>query len=110
MKKLLIALVLVFCVSGSDAEAVDVWLDGNKLHEWCQSENPISCLAYVLGVSDVLTGGHFDPKYKLCDGPNATIRQYRDIVIKYLDDHPEERHVSAWSLVSLALHDAFQCK
>ncbi|UCD68921.1 MAG: hypothetical protein JSW48_02125 [Betaproteobacteria bacterium] len=58
---------------------------------------------YIEAVSDVFTGVRF------CPSANVTVGQVAAIVIKWLEDHPEDRHYSADSLVKAALEEAFPC-
>lgn len=83
---------------------------GNSLHSIC-SEPQASfasgvCLGYVLGLNDTYeaTGIKF-----FCAPETVTAGQLMDIATKYLKDHPEARHYTAASQVSLALSEAFPC-
>ncbi|SRR6266446_6244758 len=87
--------------------------DGNKLKDGLEHfkkrANEIEALdgmkavGYVLGVHDVYRGS-------LACGPStATAGQLVDIVLKYLETYPEERHYNAASLVRNALMMAFPC-
>jgi hypothetical protein len=82
--------------------------DGNYLWANCDSREDakqLYCLAYITGVSDaVRIAGSF------CPPDNATYGQSKDVVIKYLRDHPEERHYAAAFLVGYALGSVFPCK
>lgn len=70
-----------------------------------QPASRITCLGYVLGVADTLgaTGN-------ACIPPDTMEDQTRDLVIKYLHDHPESRHLGAASQVGISLMTAFPCK
>ena len=82
---------------------------GNKLYSRCSSPNNslehVYCLGYVAGATDSLQmDGH------ICVPDNVTVAQAVDVVMKYLRDHPEDRHFLAPSLADLALRQAFPCK
>jgi hypothetical protein len=47
---------------------------------------------------------------RVCIPSEATLAQVRDVVIRYLQEHPEERHYAASSLSLRALVLAFPCK
>jgi len=63
------------------------------------------CLGYVAGVSDVLTGLHI-----ICAGARIGLDEIKDVVVKYLREHPGERDMDADDLTSTALTLAFPCK
>ena len=72
------------------------FFDGNDLLRECEKGWSGSC--YVIGVID---GSGFD----LPTGTKGS--QLREIVRKYLKDHPEELHLSAADLVAEALSEAW---
>jgi hypothetical protein len=45
-----------------------------------------------------------------CIPPEATWQQTVDVVKRYLDQHPEQRHYAAVNLVAMALAEAYPCK
>ena len=61
-------------------------------------------LGYVLGVADSASW-----ESVACAPANVTAGQLADVVLKYLQDHPEERHKAAVGLVATALINAFPC-
>ncbi|MBX5001454.1 Rap1a/Tai family immunity protein [Rhizobium lentis] len=102
---------------------------GNELHELCQGDRE-AVLGYVAGVidkstydlsvlstldqappGDVVT---FARKYRMggfiCFPEGMILRQARDVVCKYIADHPENRQKTAEGLVQSALYDAWPCK
>jgi hypothetical protein len=64
------------------------------------------CLGYVIGMTDMLAG----PPDIVCLTNQVTVRQALDVVMRYLRDHPEDRHYPAASQGFLALKQAFPCK
>jgi hypothetical protein len=63
-------------------------------------------LGYVTAVSDAI--GWYATK-PVCPGGKLDNGQVRDIVIKYLREHPERRQYSAVSLATDAIQQAFPC-
>jgi hypothetical protein len=82
----------------------------------CQSDKPGSfdrglCFGYVQGVSDAID--HVRHYYELTQCPRGTTgitaRQVKDVVVKYLMAHPEQRRVQAASLAFNAMVEAWNC-
>lgn len=85
---------------------------GNKLSELCSYTDLDPCTTYILGVVDgqnaAVTATSRDVAY--CIPETASSGQIRDVVLKYLRDHPERRHIIAGTLIANALADAWpQC-
>jgi len=86
---------------------------GNGLLRYCDGMTPKDsnswgdglCYGYILGSAHT----YFDSKI-LCNSGKATHQQIRDIVVKYLIDHPESRHHNSASLILNSLSDIFSCK
>jgi hypothetical protein len=55
-------------------------------------------------VDSIPDGEGFEPD------PDVKISQHVDVVLAYLRDHPEKRHLSAYYLTRSALTDAFPSK
>jgi hypothetical protein len=70
------------------------------------------CLGYITGASDVdgMDGATFPERRHSCVREEVTNGQLKDVVVKYLKDHPEERHLLAAILVVKAQAKAFPCK
>ena len=100
---------------------------GNDVLEMCQYvEKPmrdqsvdqkaatIACLNYTSGfMAGVLAGSiaaSSDSRPIICPSEEVTAQQVSAVVLKYLRDHPEDRHESAVALVYIALAHAFPCK
>lgn len=76
--------------------------DGNDLHQSCTNNPNGFCLGYISGVVEARsTGG----RPTICPPEGAVLGQGRDMVIKFLRDKPELRHVQAPLLISTALFD-----
>jgi len=96
-------------VSGS------AWGNRNGLYSYCKSEHFSAqgfCKGFIQGVSEVLNGaadGRFGVlRFCLPDGVN--LGQEQDVVIKWLTENPQERHLPASLVVISALAEAFPCK
>jgi 2-methylcitrate dehydratase PrpD len=90
-------------------------MTGNKLLEECEATEPFRqafCLGYIMGVTDVdgMDGAAFPERRRTCVPEDVTNGQLLDILVKYLKNHPEERHYSAAVLAIKAITKAFPCK
>jgi hypothetical protein len=87
---------------------------GNRLYANCLGGDSQQrfCEGFIVAVADELRVAYasFAPKAYLCIPGDVAVQQLKDVVVLYLERHPEERHLSAASLVSTALVDAFPCK
>lgn len=82
------------------------WMSGNELYDMCSTASVVdraSCLAYVMGVLDGVRGLDQPPRTPV----GATGGQVRDVVTKYLADHPESRTLPARKIVTSAVIDAW---
>ena len=88
---------------------------GNRLYEDCRSGNYFNrgyCGGYVTGIVDTLEALQSRgilPPTALCVPEEVTKGQLADVVLKYLEQNPERRHLEAGSLVPEALNRAFPC-
>jgi Rap1a immunity proteins len=98
----------IFWSSFASAQAANAFLTGNCIFQKCDnaanSSESSFCAGYVAGITDALQRSR-----TVCLPKHVTVRQARDIIIKYLRNHPEERHYSAASEIALALKQAFPC-
>lgn len=99
------------------AEAELIW-SGNQIYDLCQhykadklkgSLGP-GCFMYIAGVTQTLILNE-DAKTMTapCPGKGVTSEQITDVVIKWIDDHPEKRDLPAPYIVMKSLNDAFPC-
>jgi hypothetical protein len=93
-------------------------ISGNELFDRCR-QSPAdeivaatACIAYTEGVADAMLDNqrHAVHGFQACFPRGAGIRQFRDIVVQYLEEYPAQRHLLASSLVAKALSDAFPCQ
>ncbi len=106
MRKLLLLAGLVLAAGQVQADS------GSELLEYCSAPETFLegvCLGYVMGIEDAhdsLVGTR--PFYCLSAGVSKG--QLELIVKKFLQENPEKLHLSAGTLVILALMEAFPCK
>jgi len=107
-------------------------IDGNTLYSACMaSEDLIQqgfCIGWMIGqiegessgafivlsqAGDDNTAAEVNPVINLflgrCIPESATNQQLKDVVVRYLENHPETRHQPARLLANLALGEAFPC-
>ncbi|AQS42054.1 MAG: Hypothetical protein BHV28_13710 [Candidatus Tokpelaia hoelldobleri] len=109
-----VAFVMVFMSSHANA-AGGYYLDGNRLHQYCQTEQGY-VVGYTTGVVDALLlltwyteATEQKSSYQLCYPSNVLNTQLSDVVCKGLKDNPKDRHSPANILVYLYLSAAFPC-
>ncbi len=92
------------------------WINGNELYKKCTVKESSElyfmdssyCLGYIMAVTEVyLSSGKF---YKIsCIPGEVDPGQLKDILVKYLRDHPEKRHLSGYALIMESQVAAFPC-
>ena len=89
--------------------------DGNSLLENCSAAEDrleyIDCLSYIHGGIDMLVDMQMAKLIdkRVCLPAGVTNGQLKDVVVKYVIEHPEIRHFPAGDLVFLALANNFAC-
>lgn len=85
---------------------------GNGLLSACQSKEPLQqtqCLVYILGALDGASSATQLTAPVFCAPNGITGGQAKDIVVKWLLEHPSRREMpSAW-FITAALADAWPC-
>jgi Rap1a immunity proteins len=84
-------------------------LDGNQILQTCENTSGYNqgfCLGYLMGVVDSLVNGAAPV---MCTNDFVTLGQMRDIVLKFLSDHPESRHCGAIDITYVSLRNLFPC-
>ena len=115
MKTLMASLLLVLGCAGSGlaADNYESTESGNTLLAKCVGppEGQLVCVGYTTGVYDMinlLEATNAVPK-RHCFPPGVTRLQIHDVVVRYLQDHPDRRHSGAAGLVGDALQEAWPC-
>ena len=115
MRRAILVAVGLSCILVQAADAY--YQTGNTLFEECQnlvSDRPDksfflsgTCGGYIVGVQDALEGSG---RFCVPQGPGGVNnKQMVDLVMIYLRDHPEIRHLPAAGLVTAALKRKFPC-
>jgi hypothetical protein len=94
---------------------------GNDLLRKCQSGTPVEktfCIGYIIGVIDMVgvvevsvdIDGKREWKHPVvCLPIEAEAGQIRDVIVKYLVDHPERRDQRAAQLIVVTLIETWKC-
>jgi hypothetical protein len=88
------------------------YITGNILYDWCTSDTDTKygwCQGYILGSVDTQNVIRSIDNKKDCIPDGVSSGQLKDIVVKYLQSRPEERHWDASALVWNAINSAFTC-
>jgi hypothetical protein len=101
--RLLFVFPFVFAASVS-AQASVIFQTGNEFLRECEPTPTAFCLGVAAGYSDMLAVNG-----QICKQHSVTVAQVKDVIVKFLREHPENRHYSAASLAGVALTDAFPC-
>lgn len=103
------AMIVVLAASACANAAVPVqkFISGNELWTLCQDRGP-ECQYYVAGVADALEMVSVRLT-NICRPTPTHIMQMVDVLMKWLEDHPAERHRPAAKLAGLAFAEAWPC-
>jgi hypothetical protein len=107
-----VATAVALACPPASAQEARTFYTGNNLLSLCTSNGVLEtgvCRGFVGGIADAMA---LDPILgnRACIPVPVTLGQARDVVIRFLEQHPEARHYSAASIVALALAAAFPCK
>ena len=105
--------VALACLPASAQEARALY-SGNDLWSRCSGKGDLNiglCGGFVVGITDAMmgSGGGISGR-RACIPLSVLVEQITDVVKRYLEQHPEQRHYSAASLVAQALSETFPCK
>ena len=109
------AIGVTFTVAGSFIGAqINFFYTGNQLLEWCEGDTNIEdhiCRGYIVGTYDMTSAhaGWGDIEKDICMPSRANPDQLKKVVIKGLNEQPEELHTVAAGLVYNILYEAFPC-
>jgi hypothetical protein len=114
MKYVLAVAILLLASTPTKAQKLSP-TTGNELLEWCQSGDTWAtgrCLGYIIGVADLQTmvKKTLPENRQSCIAEGVTAGQILEVVTKYLNQHPEERHFNASVLIVKAIAEAFPCQ
>ena len=115
MKTILVAIALVAMSMAEDAAA----LTGNDLLPACRdfiskqfSKDPLSQGKYI-GMIDALAFAALDQPFQTsrsCPPENVTVGQLTTVVVRWLEQRPQDWHKPFFALVLFALHDTWPCQ
>ncbi|MBS0524171.1 MAG: hypothetical protein JSS04_11115 [Proteobacteria bacterium] len=116
MKTLMASLLLILGWAGSGlaADNYESTESGNTLLAKCVGppETQLVCAGYTAGIYDMInfleTTGAVAKLH--CFPSGITRLQIHDVVVRYLQDHPEQRRAGAAALVRDALQEAWPCR
>lgn len=96
------------------AQEVKSLFTGNGYLAACTDENPVSravCIQYTLGMDETLLVLNLSGITKAleCSPDSTTGRQKKDILVKFLQDNPEVRHMPTAQIYLAAMAAAFPC-
>jgi hypothetical protein len=81
---------------------------GTTLLRACTGASTTSCDAYVDGFGDAIEeGGRANAL--ACIPRSATGTELRDVLVKFLKDHPEDQHLTAGAIAKKAFGKAYAC-
>ena len=103
MKQALLAAVVVLGVVSSPAGA----MTGSELREYCATRWDL-CHGFIVGAAEMFRY-QMEVTNPICFGDDVTSEQVHDVVINYLEEHPEVRQEHALILVTWAVREAFDC-
>ena len=109
-----VATAVALACRPASAQEPRAFLTGNDLWSRCSGKSAFDagfCMGYLGGIVDAMMG---QPPGILgrtaCFPEHVTAGQTRDVVMRYLEQHPDARHYSAASIAATALMEAFPCK
>jgi len=112
-KWIIAAPILVAASWPCEPVSATTFLSGNLLYEFCSEAGsgfaPGLCAGFILGVADVVSDGSWPSHLRVCIPDSVLAEQVRDVAIAELRAHPENRHLSAYLHVSLALRRQWPC-
>jgi hypothetical protein len=99
----------------SRAEIAPGFESGNALKAVCEattSYERAECFGYIEAIWDAMAARNSINGFKICrptSETGITVGQIRDVVLMFLNSHPEVRHNNAAGLVAGAFNAAFPC-
>src|SRR5262245_12829484 len=111
------AIAVCLLLTSTAAQAVGlVWLLGNDLERKCNASAQDyfalgDCAGYVTAVADMMSQPEwpYSQQAKACLVSSIERGQLVAVVKRYVAAHPEQLHFTAFSVVAVALAQAFPC-
>ncbi|HEX3652932.1 MAG TPA: Rap1a/Tai family immunity protein [Rhizomicrobium sp.] len=102
-----------FMLSAAYAQHPHGYITGNELMRRCAASAPkddqVFCVGYVAGVADYLETLRSFMGVHPCLPPTAELGQAKDVLMAYIDKHPETRDQSGATLAVSAFPQAWKC-
>jgi hypothetical protein len=101
--------------SAAQENAAETFETGRTLLQKCNGDaaSQTRCLSYIEGVADAM---RLEQAYRrtffgarVCINQNILGREIKDIVVRWLKDHPERQRYPASQLIAQAVFKAFPC-
>lgn len=123
MNKLALLLFLGFLVTGSSLFAEETYTTGNQLKPACAAHTAVTppdrgealkagvCIGFIDGWLQLamMLKPPLVSQELFCPPKGVTNQQVIDIVVKYMNDHPEKLHQPAAQILYDAISDSFPC-
>ena len=108
--RILAALTLCWASSAEARELAPIGQSGNVFVERCGKSRPEPCRAYVSGLVDgLMVAGIASRTNLFCLPPAVTTSQVHDMLVAYILDNPEQRHLRTDELTYRSLAGSFPC-
>ena len=101
------SLLALFATGTAHAQRVSN-VTGVTIMKACTGPTHDQCDAYVDGFGDAITAGGKDHALA-CIPKASTGTELRDVLVKFLKDHPEDQHFKAGTLATRAFAKAYPC-
>ncbi|KSV95391.1 hypothetical protein N184_00160 [Sinorhizobium sp. GL28] len=87
------------------------FIDGNEIYKRCEGPNAVSVATYAMGVADTydLLVRYEKTTPFFCIPLQVSARQLKDVMCRYLREHPENRQQGAAGLGAVAFREAWPC-
>jgi hypothetical protein len=82
-------------------------MTGDELREYCATSWDL-CHGFIMGAAGMFWY-QMEITRPICFGDDIDWEQVHDVVVKYLEEHPETRREHALVLVTWAIREAFDC-
>jgi hypothetical protein len=70
----------------------------------------VACTSFIFGVNELHTLLRLHKKVELyCPSDTATVADFRDVIMKYMEQHPNDLRKAFVVLILEALREAFPC-
>jgi len=104
-------ILLVALLVAQGVQAATVYYTGNALLAYCEGDGvgESLCRTYIMGVLDASKDKTWSG-VPYCKPGSVTGGQLQKIVVKHMNEYPEDLHLAAHSLVQNAVLEAFPCE